>query len=244
MTERYHACRESLLSIATGEHVASLAFRLRQRYWRWTAPRKMRRYLATARPAKLQIGSGHNLLAGWLNTTLYPFEPGTVFLDASRPFPLPADSLDYVFSEHVIEHLEFDEAALMLGECFRTLKTGGRIRLATPDLTQIIALYTQPEADAQQEYIRWIMDQFRPQIGEYNPAHVINHSFHGWRHKFIYDRAALTGALVRAGFRDIERLEPGASAHEQLRGIEQHGSYVGSEAAMRYETMVFEATKP
>ena len=224
--------------------MASLKFRLRQQYWRWTAPLKIGRYLASAPVAKLQIGSGHNLLAGWLNTTLYPFESGTVFLDASRPFPLPADSLDYVFSEHVIEHLEFDEAALMLRECFRSLKMGGRIRLATPDLKRIIAVYTQPEADDQQKYIRWIMDQFRPQIGEYNPAHVINHSFHGWRHKFIYDGATLSAALERAGFRGIERLEPGASADEQLRGIEQHGDYVGSEAAMRYETMVFEATKP
>lgn len=224
--------------------MASLAFRLRQRYWRLTAQRKIDRYLSTARVTKLQIGSGHNLLAGWLNTTLYPFEPGTVFLDASRPFPMPPDSLDYVLSEHVIEHLEFDEAALMLRECFRTLKAGGRIRLATPDLRQIIALYTQPQADAQQQYIRWIMDRFRPQIGEYNPAHVVNHSFHGWRHKFIYDQATLTGALEKAGFTGIERLEPGASADGQLRGIEQHGDYVGSEAAMRYETMIFEATKP
>ena len=157
---------------------------------------------------------------------------------------MPADSLDYIFSEHVIEHLEFDEAEHMLRQCFRALKAGGRIRLATPDLKQIIALYTQPDADAQREYIRWIMDQFRPQIGEYSPAQVINHSFHGWRHKFIYDGETLSAALEKAGFRNIERLEPGHSADEQLRGIEQHGDYVGSEAAMRYETMVYEANKP
>ena len=132
----------------------------------------------------------------------------------------------------------------MLRECLRTLKPKGRIRLATPDLKQIIALYTQPEADAQQAYIRWIMDSFRPHVGEYNPAHVINHSFHGWRHKFIYDGATLAGALDEAGFRHIERREPGISADERLRGIEQHGDYVGSEAAMRYETMVYEAIKP
>ena len=88
------------------------------------------------------------------------------------------------------------------------------------------------------------MDQFRPQIGEYSPAQVINHSFHGRRHKFIYDGETLSAALEKAGFRNIERLEPGLSADEQLRGIEQHGDYVGSEAAMRYETMVYEANKP
>ena len=223
--------------------MASLRFRLRQTYWKWIAPRKIKRYLSSASAPKLQIGSGHNLLSGWLNTTLYPLEPGTVFLDACRPFPIPADTLQYVFSEHVIEHLEFDEASSMLRECFRTLKGGGRIRLATPDLAQIIALYAQPEGPAQQHYINWIMDTFRPQVGEFSPAHAINQSFHGWRHKFIYDEATLRQTLAAVGFSEIQRLEPGISDDDKLRGIEQHGSYVGSEQAMRYETMVFEATK-
>ncbi len=224
--------------------MASLRFRLRQRYWRWIAPGRIDAYLQTAPEPKLQIGAGFNLLSGWLNTTLYPFAAGAVYLDASQPFPIPADTFDYVFSEHVIEHLEFDEAASMLRESARILKRGGRIRLATPDLAQILAVYTQPEADAQAGYIRWIMDNFRPQVGEYNPAHVINQSFHGWRHKFIYDEPTLVAALEGAGFDMITRARPGESADERLRGIEQHGDYVGSDTAMRYETMVFEAVKP
>jgi len=192
---------------------------------------------------KLQIGSGPNLLPGWLNTTLYPFTPGTVFMNASMPFPIPDDSFDYVFSEHVIEHLEFEEASRMLRECHRILHEGGRIRLATPDLEQIIALYTQPEGSAQRDYIRWIMDNFRSQVGEYSPAHAINQSFHGWRHKFIYDEATLIKALEDAGFVGVNRVEPGESGDANLRGIEQHGQYVGSEQAMRYETMALEAVK-
>ena len=224
--------------------MASLRFRLRQRYWRWTAPGKMSAYLRETSSPRLQIGAGYNLLNGWLNTTLYPFAPGAVYLDASQPFPLPSAAFDYVFSEHVIEHIEFEEAALMLSESERVLKSGGRIRLATPDLAQIIALYVQPKAPAQQAYIRWIMDSFRPQIGEYNPAQVINQSFHGWRHKFIYDEPTLTKALAEAGFTAVTRVKPGQSGDAYLRGIEQHGDYVGSDAAMRYETMVFEAVKP
>ena len=223
--------------------MASLTFRLRQLYWASRAPSQIRRYLAGADLAKLQIGAGPNPLPSWLNTTLYPFTPGTIFLDATKPFPLPDESLDYIFSEHVIEHLEFDEAAQMLRECRRALKSGGRLRLATPDLKQIIAIYAQPQAAPQQAYIRWIMDNFRPHVGEYNPAHVINQSFHGWRHKFIYDEATLTRALEDARFVDITRCTPGESADPELRGIEQHGELVGSEQAMRYETMVFEAAK-
>ena len=224
--------------------MASPLFRLRQQYWRLAAPVQIRRYLAKAAIAKLQIGSGHNLLPDWLNTTLYPIEPGAVYLDARQSFPLPTESLDYIFSEHVIEHLEFAEARTMLRECSRTLKPSGKLRLATPDLKQIIALYATPEGTEQSRYIRWIMRTFRPQFGEFSPAHAINQSFHGWRHKFVYDESTLIGELAGAGFADIIRVQPGASEHEQLRGLEQHGSYVGNEAAMRYETMVFEATKP
>ena len=224
--------------------MASLRFRLRQEYWRRVAPGKIDAYLRNSASPKLQIGAGYNLLSGWLNTTLYPFANGTVHLDASQRFPIPSASFDYVFSEHVIEHLEFEEGEKMLSESARILRSGGRIRLATPDLAKIIALYTQPNADAQGAYIRWIMRSFRPQIGECNPAHVINQSFHGWRHKFIYDEPTLIQSLEGAGFEAITRVDPGQSGDENLRGIEQHGDYVGSEAAMRYETMVFEAVKP
>ena len=120
--------------------MASLRFRLRQRYWRWMAPGKISAYLRDTASPRLQIGAGYNLLSGWLNTTLYPFAPGAIYLDASQPFPLPSAAFDYVFSEHVIEHIEFEEAALMLSESARVLKGGGRIRLATPDLTQVIAI--------------------------------------------------------------------------------------------------------
>ena len=223
--------------------MASLRFRLRQTYWRWAAPGKIRGYMERNSVRKLQLGTGANLLPGWLNTTLYPFTPGSVFLDASQAFPIPDNSFDYVFSEHVIEHLEFEQAEWMLKESCRILRPGGRIRIATPDLRQIIALYTQPEQEEQQTYIRWIMDTFRPQIGEYNPAQAINQSFHGWRHKFIYDEETLVQSMISAGFTDIKRVEPDESEYEHLRAIEQHGEYVGSDAAMRYETMVLEAIK-
>ncbi|MCY4021557.1 MAG: methyltransferase domain-containing protein [Chloroflexi bacterium] len=223
--------------------MASLRFRCRQVYWSWVAPGRIRNYINGSQIRKLQIGSGSNLLPDWLNTTLYPFAPGTVFLNACLPFPVPDDSFDYVFSEHVIEHLEFEDCSRMLRECHRILRDGGRIRLATPDLERIIALYTRPDGRAQQHYIRWIMDNFRPQVGEYSPAHVINQSFHGWRHKFIYDGATLSKALQDAGFVGVDRVEPGQSGDANLRGIEQHGQYVGSEEAMRYETMVIEAVK-
>lgn len=224
--------------------MASLRFRLRQQYWKWVAPRQIQAYIESHDIRKLQIGAGSNGLKGWLNTTLYPFDEGMVYMDGTTPFPIPDNTIDYVFSEHVIEHVEFEQGMFLLKECLRTLKSGGRIRIATPDLAKIIAIYTNPNGNAQQQYIKWIMDTFRPQIGEYNPAHVINQSFHGWRHFFIYDQPTLKQAFEDAGFVDVKRYTPNKSDDEHLNNIEQHGQYVGSNDAMLYETMIFEGRKP
>jgi len=224
--------------------MASLRFRLRQQYWKWVAPRQIQAYIDTHSDRKLQIGAGSNMLDGWLNTTLYPFAKGSVFMDATTRFPIADNTFTHVFSEHVIEHVLFEKGAVMLSESFRILKSGGRIRIATPDLAQIIRLYANPEGDDQQKYIRWIMDTFRPHIGEYNPAHVINQSFHGWEHVFIYDQPTLKQALENAGFVDVTLCQPNHSDDPILHGIEQHGDYVDSQESMLYETMVFEGRKP
>lgn len=224
--------------------MASLRFRLRQRYWKLIAPRQIQAYIQTHAIRKLQIGAGSNLLSGWLNTTLYPLKAGSVFMDGTQTFPIPDNSFDYIFSEHVIEHVDFAQGAFMLQEAFRILKSGGRIRFATPDLAKIIALYTNPQGEQEQAYIKWIMDTFRPQIGEYNPAHVINQSFDGWRHVFIYDQATYKKAFEKAGFVDVQFMPVNHSEDEHLRSIEQHGNYIGSQNAMLYETMVIEARKP
>ena len=42
-------------------------------------------------------------------------------------------SLHFVFSEHFFEHLFFDEAIALLGECHRILAVNGVVRISVPD---------------------------------------------------------------------------------------------------------------
>ena len=51
-------------------------------------------------------------------------------------------------------------------------------------------------------------------------------------------------AFEDVGFVDVKQYSPNQSDDEHLKNIEQHGKYVGSEDAMRYETMIFEGRKP
>lgn len=223
---------------------------LRKRVFRWRqwnhqrmAMTRISHYIHKHSVRKLQLGSGPTQLTGWLNTTLLPFNSATVYLDATQPFPIPDRSFDYVFSEHMIEHLPFEAGQHTLRESYRILKPGGILRLATPDLAQIMKLYSQPDGEEQQAYRRWIMETFLPDIDSDQPSFVINRSFSGWGHLFIYDRETMTWCLERAGFRDIRWVEPGSSDDPNLTNLENHGNVVGSDRMMRYESMIVEATR-
>jgi predicted SAM-dependent methyltransferase len=192
---------------------------------------------------KLQLGTGANVLEGWLNTDVNPSLGSVIFLDTRNSFPIEDGIFDYVFSEHVIEHMQFNEGLFMLRECHRILKPDGRIRIATPDLETLIHLHTTQKNDIQKRYVNWIVDKYLPEVGIYNECVVINNAFRNWGHQFIYDRATLRLAMERADFVNIISYRPGESDDENLRGIESHGKVIGDEDLNRFETMVLEARR-
>jgi predicted SAM-dependent methyltransferase len=212
--------------------------------WYLTRPRAIRRYLRSHQIRKLEIGAWPNIQEGWLHTDVYPTSGEIIFLDARKLFPFEDGIFDYVFSEHLIEHLTYKEGLFMLGECYRVLKPGGRIRIATPDLETLVGLYVPEKSELQQRYIRWITDKFLPEVGVYRASFVINNAFRNWGHQFIYDRATLQSAMEEVGFVGITRYAAGESDDEALRGIESHGKSAGNEDMNRFETMVLEAKRP
>jgi predicted SAM-dependent methyltransferase len=212
--------------------------------------RTTRSYIRTHEVRKLQVGSGPNLFAGWLNTDLMPdAHPSpqirVIFLDATRPFPFKDETFHYIFSEHLIEHLSLREGTEMIRECLRVLEPGGRLRLATPDLAAIVGLYSGPLNRAQRHYVEWVMTRWLPDVKSGNPCcYVINQMFNSWEHRFIYDAETLTAMLVDAGFVDIIRHAPGASDDPVLRGVESHGRALNDEDVNLFETLVLECIKP
>ena len=201
-------------------------------------------YLRTHSIRKLQLGTGSNVLEGWLNTDIHDFRGKNeiVFLDARRRFPLPDNSFDVVFSEHMIEHMTYTEGRRCLLECRRVLRPGGRIRIATPSLDRLIRLYDRELTDLQRQYIRWSIDTFVEPADAYFPGFVLNNFFRDWGHQFIYDEQTLRHALETAGFVDVEELPIGQSGDPRLVGLERH---MRSAAEFNeLETIVLEARRP
>ena len=112
-------------------------------------------HLGSEGKKKLHLGCGENLLPGWLNSDLVPQFPQAIRLDAASRFPLEDACLDYVFSEHMIEHITYAKGQAMLAECFRVLKPGGKIRISTPDMAFVVGLYQREKTQLQKDYIHW-----------------------------------------------------------------------------------------
>lgn len=174
---------------------------------------------------KLHLGCGSNVLHGWSNLDLQAF-PGALAADLSKPLNFEANSVNFIYSQHFIEHLDEVDGFNLLKECFRVLKTGAVMRLCCPDLEQYV-----------QAYLNWNREKAKSANSSLfeNGANFLNFAFFGEAlpelkffntrstndgHKYHYDYQDLSQKLLRIGFSKVERQEFKKSAYPELSGLE------------------------
>jgi predicted SAM-dependent methyltransferase len=213
------------------------------------------KYLNTHKTRKLHIGSGWHIIDSWLNTDIYGRVARGKYaipLDARKRFPFRQNSFSYVFSEHLIEHLTYPKALQMLRECFRVLKPGGKIRIATPDLGFLHSIYHKKRTQLQEKYAAYQVEQWLQGVNCSKDAFLINSVFRNWEHKFIFDFESLKYALEKAGFTDVHRQKLDKSDDINLQNLESHGKFIknhqrfniSGDELNQLETLVVEARKP
>jgi len=153
--------------------------------WLWIGPFVTRRYLKkwleSSGPRILNLGGGGVLSDRWLTADVTP--RADVFMDITKALPLPDGSVDVVYSEEVIEHINREAGQRMLAECLRVLKPGGILRITTPSL-DYFAKNALDDADGVKN---------------------INDIFYLHEHRFIYSECALRLVLKEAGFINISQ---------------------------------------
>lgn len=133
-------------------------------------------------PVKVQLGCGNNLLDGWQNFGRDP--------DIKKPLPFETRSVDFIYLEHVIEHVDYLAAMRFFVEAKRVLRSGGVLRLAFPDVYRSRNL---TEA-------RSIMLE------------------HG--HAMAWVPSLIRYALLVSGFAFVDSMSLGQSAHAELLNLE------------------------
>jgi predicted SAM-dependent methyltransferase len=189
---------------------------------------------------KLHLGASDKFIEGWLNSDIDTVSKRVVYLDATKEFPLPDASLDFVFCEHFIEHIDRTEGEFCLRQVHRCLKPGGVVRIATPNLSKYAALFRDNLAPAEQRHLELFQAKFHLQ--DINACIALNHLVYNWGHRFLYTLDELLAMLAAAGFGQVEATPVGQSKHTALKGLEQHARFYGEEMNL-FETMVVEATK-
>lgn len=137
-------------------------------------------------------------------------EPGHIYrvdgecyftqLDIAEPLPVADAALDWVYAEHLIEHVSLPTAVHWLTEVRRVLAPGGVLRLTTPDLAKYVAGYLDGDP---------FFAKHRRRIGQAirvapampaRKAFMFNQLFYLYGHRWLYDLAELRHVLGEAGF--------------------------------------------
>jgi SAM-dependent methyltransferase len=126
--------------------------------------------------------------------------------DAKR-LPLADRSAEVLYTSHMVEHLDPDEARDFLWEARRVLAPGGVIRILVPDLHKLARRYVA-EGDAD----RFMRETFLGRTKPKTPLEKLRYLLVGDRlHHWMYDGDSLAALLGECGFVGARVLEPGAT---------------------------------
>lgn len=166
----------------------------------------------------LCAGANRNLSPEWTNLDqLLPvLAPGTherfnLLLESnyvehdvlSGPLPFPDDTFDGVLASHCVEHWECNEAAKVMSECRRVLKTGGILLVSVPDTSYAREVH---DRDTVENAIELFGEPIHLPDGE--TTFLAYGYFNRW-HKMLLTEDSLWAHFIRAGFpsKSIHRLK-------------------------------------
>ncbi len=155
------------------------------------------------KPLHLHLGCGTKYLDGFVNIDANPRHKVDLWLDVRCGLPYTSNSVDSIYSTHVIEHFYPDELIRLLRECYRVLKNEGGLRLVVPSLKNAITAYQQGRRD-------WFEDSF-PRHFDSLGGRFSNFVFCDGQHRTAFDFDYMNEMLRKAGFGHVEESAEGKS---------------------------------
>jgi predicted SAM-dependent methyltransferase len=185
---------------------------------RAAASRKLLRKLCNSEdPIKLELGSGSKKgVNGW--TTLDRSPGCDLYCDLSKGIPFPDESVTAIYSSHLLEHLTYKEAQILLDECLRVLRPGGMFSICVPNAKLYLSAYANGKDIADSRFF-----DYRPAYNCTTRLDYVNYvAYMDGQHKYMFDDENLVYILQQKGFNDVqlrefdEFLDLAARSHESI----------------------------
>jgi len=152
----------------------------------------------------LNLGCGTKYVPGMINIDGNLFRKKDIWLDVTLGLPFQDNSLQGIYSSHLLEHLNVQQVRRLLKECHRALKPGGTLRLVVPSLEYAIQVYIQGKPALLPDW----PDKYRSIGGRFNNLMLCRN-----QHATLLDFTFLEELLRDAGFPLIYKETPGNSRH-------------------------------
>lgn len=142
--------------------------------------------------SRIDLGAGTSVLdASFKGVDLFRFSMlfKNVVADVRKGIPLKSNSVSYIYTSHMIEHLTYYESRRLLLECSRVLRTNdGKIRIVCPDLSKYLDLCSKDGG----------------KIFE-NGAYAISYLTQESGHRSCWNFELLEKLLKECGFKNVSR---------------------------------------
>jgi len=175
---------------------------------------KVKLFFSQASHNRLEIGAGISKKQGMITSDLdlnsdYPFD-----LRAGLPFP--DESVDFIYAEHVLEHFQFKDVMMLLGECKRVMKHGAELKVSVPDARIYLNAYCQAN-----EFDHKAFCTFDAGLNFQLRINYVNYMFYmGGNHRHMFDEESLLFTLKSVGFDGVCVREFDADLDRKLREYE------------------------
>ncbi|OGI08686.1 MAG: hypothetical protein A2Y40_05265 [Candidatus Margulisbacteria bacterium GWF2_35_9] len=197
---------------------------------RFIRSRMISRYLKNNNHPRLHLGCGPRNFKGWLNADFMrspsyylKADPQIIPMDICfLPLPFPDNSIEFVYSEHVHEHITYNQGFLLAKEIKRILKPGGIFRVAGPNVDLYLDLFNRELTEEEKPIFDKACDFLGITAGNApkTPLSLLNITVGEGFHEYCYNFQTLSEQLKNAGFSSVSRVEVGQSEHDGLKDME------------------------
>jgi predicted SAM-dependent methyltransferase len=141
---------------------------------------------------KVNLGCGQAYMEGWTNVDASRDVRADIYMEAAEFLRQYADEIDEIYMGHVLEHIMPGDALVTLRIMNERLRPGTVVSAVTPDMDAIFKEYLEGTVSNDKLNASFIYSYVQPS-----------------RHIWCYGPDSLAELFRRAGFRDVEAIDPG-----------------------------------